>query len=70
MDTLNPMAELPMGFGMALTQDLTAMHHFAHLSPDQQRDLIDQTHRITSKEEMRSFVSGLGQDITPQGLAP
>ena len=35
-----------------------------------QRDLIDQTHRITSKAEMRSFVSALGRDVTPQDLAP
>lgn len=70
MDALNPMADLPMGFGMALAQDLTAMDRFARLSPDEQRDLIDQTHRITSKTEMRSFVSSLGQDITPQDLAP
>lgn len=70
MDALNPLADLPMGFGMALTQDLTAMDRFASLSPDQQRDLIDQTHRITSKAEMKAFVSALGRDITPQDLAP
>ena len=58
MDALNPIADLPMGFGIA------------SLSPDEQRDLIDQTHRITSKAEMRSFVSALGRDVTPQDLAP
>ena len=70
MDALNPIADLPMGFGMALAQDLSAMDRFASLSPDEQRDLIDQTHRITSKAEMRSFVSALGRDVTPQDLAP
>ena len=70
MDALNPIADLPMGFGMALAQDRSAMDRFASLSPDEQRDLIDQTHRITSKAEMRSFVSALGRDVTPQDLAP
>ena len=70
MDALNPIADLPMGFGMALAQDLSAMDRFASLSPDEQRDLIAQTHRITSKAEMRSFVSALGRDVTPQDLAP
>ena len=55
---------------MALAQDVPAMERFAHLSPDQQRDVIDQTHRITSKSEMQAFVSRLGQGASPQDLAP
>ena len=35
MDALNPIADLPMGFGMALAQDLSAMDRFASLSPDE-----------------------------------
>ena len=70
MDALNPLADLPLGFGMALSQNLTAMEHFSSLSPDQQRDLIEQTHRITSRAEMKAFVSRLVGDITPQDLAP
>lgn len=68
MDGMNPLADLPMGFGMALAQNVPAMERFASLSPDQQRDIIDQTHRIASKTEMQAFVSGL--DLTPQDLAP
>lgn len=67
MNDINPMAELPMGFGMALARNLSAMEHFSSLSPDRQRDIIDQTHRVTSKSEMQSFVAGLAQ---PQDLAP
>ena len=70
MDALNPLADLPMGLGMALAQDVPAMERFASLSPDQQRDIIDQTHRITSKSEMQSFVSRLGRGSSPQDLAP
>lgn len=68
MDPFNPLSDLPMGFGMALAQNVSAMERFSSLSPDQQRDIIDQTHRITSKTEMQSFVNGL--DLTPQDLAP
>ena len=69
MDALNPLADLPLGFGMALSQDLSAMERFSSLSPDQQRDLIEQTHRITSRAEMKAFVRRLGGDLTPQDLA-
>ena len=41
MDTFNPMVNLPMGFGMALAQDLNAMEHFASLSADEQRRIIE-----------------------------
>lgn len=70
MNSLNPLADLPMGLGMAQAQDVPAMERFAHLSPDQQQDVIDQTHRITSKSEMQAFVSRLGQGASPQDLAP
>lgn len=72
MDDLNPIADLPMGFGMALVQDVGAMDRFASLSPDEQRDLIDQTHRVHSKAEMKALVSRLGRHayVDPQDLAP
>lgn len=59
MDALNPMADLPMGFGMALAQDLEAMEHFSSLSPDEQRRIIDHTHSINSKSEMQAFVRSI-----------
>ena len=61
MNTINPAADLPMGFGMALSQNAQAMRYFSFLSPDQQRQLIDQAHTISSKREMRSFVDSLGE---------
>lgn len=71
MNSINPIADLPMGLGMALARDMGAMEHFASLSPDQQRDIIDQTHRIRSKTEMQALVSRLGnQYVDPQDLVP
>lgn len=59
MDTFNPMVDLPMGFGMALAQDLNAMERFASLPADEQRRIIDHTHAINSKGEMQAFVRSL-----------
>lgn len=59
MNSLNPIADLPMGLGMALAQNVNAMEHFVRLSPDEQRQIIDQTHTIQSKDEMQSFVQSL-----------
>lgn len=51
--------ELPLGLGMALMQNLQAMRHFSSLSNEEQQALIDQTHSIGSKQEMRAFVDRL-----------
>jgi len=55
---------VPIGFGMALAQDLNAMNHFASLEPAAQQTIIEQTHHIHSREEMRNFVSKLGNDTS------
>lgn len=59
MNSMNPMADLPLGFGMDLAQDIDAMKYFASLSPDEQRAVIDQTHNIASHDEMKTFVQAL-----------
>lgn len=48
--------EMPLGFGMALTQNPSALDRFAKLSDDEKRELIGSVHGIRSKEEMRAFV--------------
>lgn len=53
---------VPIGFGMALAQDLNAMNHFASLDKATQQSIIEQTHHIHSKEEMRNFVSNLANN--------
>lgn len=52
-----------MGLNMALAQNLAAMEYFANLSRERQQSIIDQTHNIHSKEEMRAFVD----EMTKQG---
>lgn len=50
---------IPMGLGMALAQNLRAMNYFTHLSNAEQQQIIDHTHSIESKSEMRQYVDSL-----------
>ncbi|MCL1965284.1 MAG: hypothetical protein FWF69_09570 [Firmicutes bacterium] len=52
-------AEMPMGLGMALAQNLDAFTKFASLSMEQKRAVIERTHGIGSKEEMQAFVDSM-----------
>lgn len=48
---------MPMGLGMALAENLEAMNYFSSLSAEQQQQIIDHTHSIQSKQEMRQYVA-------------
>lgn len=48
--------DMPVGLGMALAQNPDAMQKFAALSEDKQREIIDGTHAVRSKAEMRQYV--------------
>lgn len=48
--------EIPVGFGMALAQRPEAMQKFASLSESRKQELINGTHNIHSKTEMRKYV--------------
>lgn len=52
-----------MGLGMALAQNTEAMAYFAGLSKEQQQAIIDGTHSIHSKQEMRAYVERLSQQM-------
>lgn len=51
--------DIPLGFGMALAQDMGAMQYFASLDRERQDKIIAKTKTITSKSEMKSFVNSL-----------
>ena len=55
MDSL----ELPLGFGMALTQNEQAMQVFESMTDAQKRAVIEKTHTVSSRREMQQLVSGL-----------
>ncbi len=48
--------KMPVGLGMALAQRPEAMQKFAALSETQQQEIINGTHSVSSKEEMRQYV--------------
>lgn len=52
-------SDVPLGLGMALSQNLSAMNYFASLSEQEQQQIIDRTHSVQSKEEMQSLVDSL-----------
>lgn len=56
---MDPIRDLPMSFGMALLQNERAALAFYALSPAQQQAVIQRTHAISSKAEMRALVSDL-----------
>lgn len=53
--------ELPLGFGMALAQNEAAMHAFETMTPEQKQAVIQKTHTVMSKAEMRCLVDSLTQ---------
>ncbi len=48
--------EMPIGLGMALAQRPEAMEKFAALNDAKKQEIINGTHSISSKEEMRQYV--------------
>lgn len=47
---------MPMGLGMALAQNETAMKNFSALSDSEKQKIIDGTHFVESKSEMKQYV--------------
>lgn len=45
--------EIPMGLGMALAQNVSAMERFAAMSEQEQQQIVSLTHSIESKSGMR-----------------
>lgn len=55
--------DLPLGFGMALAQNETAMQQFEALTGKQKEAVINKTKKINSKKEMKSFVNSLSEGL-------
>ena len=53
--------DIPLGLGMALSQNIGAMEYFAALPEEQKQAVIQATHQIHSKQEMHDFVQKLSQ---------
>lgn len=55
------MKEMPMGFGMALSQNQPAMECFSKQTKQKQEEILAHTHSIRSRSEMHAFVQSLGE---------
>ena len=53
--------EMPMGLGMALAQNMSALDIFSNMDASQKQAVIDQTHQINSKNEMHEFVREIAE---------
>ena len=51
--------ELPLGFGMALAQNETAMKKFESLTETEKQSVLEQAHHVNSKREMQRLVAGI-----------
>ncbi len=51
--------ELPMGFGTALAKNAGALQYFNSLDQRRQNEILEATHFIESKQEMKNFVANL-----------
>jgi len=51
--------QMPVGLGMALAMDQEAMQKFANLPETKKQEIINGTHNISSKEEMRRYVENI-----------
>ena len=54
---------IPIGFGMALSQNTAAMNRYAHLSETQKQDILNRAHNVRSEKEMYDLVASLANGI-------
>ena len=59
MKAFNPLTDLPMGLGATLTHNHRALDYLTSLAPDEQRQVIDRTRSIQSRDEMQALVRAI-----------
>ena len=53
--------EMPIGLGMALAQNLSALDKFSKMVVSQKLAVINHTRKINSKNEMHEFVKDIAE---------
>ncbi len=56
---MDPMKDLPMGFGMALAQNTEAMRSFCHMPQEKQQEVLAKAHAVRSKAEMKALIKSI-----------
>lgn len=55
-------SELPLSFVMNLAQNETALKNFEAMSAQEKADIINRTHQVQSRAEMKSLVNSLSDE--------
>lgn len=55
----NSSSPLPLDLSMALMQNADAFLYFSSLKPEQRGKIIEESKKVTSRDEMRDFVASL-----------
>ncbi len=63
------MSEFPIGFGMMLMGNASAMDYFAALPEQERQEVLRECETIRSSEEMRRYVERLGKKGKNDGHA-
>lgn len=51
--------DLPIGFSLALAQNLNALDSFSSMTNEKQKEVVDGAKQVRSKKEMRSYVDNI-----------
>ena len=51
--------KVPIGFGMTLAMDYTAMEAYAALTEEQKQKVLDKARNARSEEEMRQIIASV-----------
>lgn len=51
--------DLPVGFGLALAQNLNALDKFSSMTNEKQKEIVEGAKQVSSKKEMRSYVDNI-----------
>lgn len=54
--------DLPLSFVMNLAQNESALKKYEAMSKSEKADIINKSHNVKSREEMRSFVNSLSDN--------
>lgn len=53
--------KVPIGFGMALAMNQSAMNAYAAMTEDQKQAILNKAHNARSEQEMRQIVNSIVQ---------
>lgn len=54
------LADIPLGLSSALARNVSAMRVFSQMPDDKRKSFIEGARAVKSKEEMKSYVSSIG----------